>query len=169
MYFNFKAPINRWYSRVRRRFIKYYKNYLIQSFLATVVVFIILVILTAEHAVIIASIGASAFIVFAMPGNLTANPRRIIGGHIVGLISGSIVTLIPHTAVPTSIIIYALAVGISMLSMVALDVEHPPASGTGLGVAISGYSTSVSIAVIVSSIMLSLAHYVLKRRLKDLV
>ena len=40
---------------------------------------------TIEHAVVIASIGATAFIVFTMPRNITAKPRRVIGGHLAGL------------------------------------------------------------------------------------
>ena len=59
-----------------------------------------MLVLTMEHVVIIASIGATAFIVFLMPGNVTASPRRVIGGHVIGLISGYLVTLIPpHLAI----------------------------------------------------------------------
>jgi len=52
--------------------------------------------------------------------------------------------------------------------MVALDAEHPPAGGTALGVAITGFSPSVMIAVLTSSIVLSLAHRFSKRFLRDL-
>jgi CBS-domain-containing membrane protein len=67
-----------------------WKNYFYQSFLATVVVFIVLLLLNMEHAVVIASIGATAFIVFTMPRNITTAPRRVIGGHLIGLFSGSL-------------------------------------------------------------------------------
>ncbi len=46
--------------RICREFKPLWKNYLYQSFLATIVVFIILLLLNMEHAVVIASIGASA-------------------------------------------------------------------------------------------------------------
>jgi CBS-domain-containing membrane protein len=71
--------------RIRREFKRLWKNYLYQSFLATIVVFIVLLLLNMEHAVVIASIGATAFIVFTMPRNITAAPRRVIGGHLIGL------------------------------------------------------------------------------------
>ncbi len=128
-----------------------------------------LIILTVEHAVVIASIGASAFIVFAMPRNITARPRRVIGGHLVGFLSGSLLALIPHTTVHASILVYSLAVGLSILLMGAFGFGHAPASGTALGVAIGGFSAGALIAVVTSSILLSLTGYLLKKYLRDLV
>ncbi len=160
--------LKRRWMRIRGAFPVLWKHYLYQSLLAAIVVFVILLILTIENAVVIASIGASAFIVFTMPRNITARPRRVIGGHLVGLISGSLCALIPHSSTLASISVYALAVGISICLMVALDLEHPPASGTALGVAITGFSPGVIIAVITSSLVLSLAHHFSKKFLKDL-
>ena len=168
MYFKFLAYLQRRWVRIYSEFGRLWKNYIYQSFLAAIVVFVVLLLLTVEHAVVIASIGATAFIVFTMPRNITARPRRVVGGHIIGLLSGSICALIPHPTVFYSIVVYSLAVGVSIFLMVALDVEHPPASGTALGVAISGFSPSVMIAVLTSSIALSLAHYFSKRFLRDL-
>jgi len=85
MQFNFWASRQRRLYRIRREFKRLWKNYLYQSFLATIVVFIVLLLLNMEHAVVIASIGATAFIVFTMPRNITAAPRRVIGGHLIGL------------------------------------------------------------------------------------
>jgi CBS-domain-containing membrane protein len=157
----------RW-MRIRGAFPALWKHYLYQSLLAAIVVFIVLLILNIENAVVIASIGATAFIVFTMPRNITAKPRRVIGGHLIGLISGSLCTLIPHSSTLASISVFALAVGISICLMVALDFEHPPAAGTALGVAITGFSPGVMIAVITSSLVLSLAHHFSKKFLKDL-
>jgi CBS-domain-containing membrane protein len=154
--------------RIRGEFPRLWKNYIYQSFLAAIVVFIVLLLLTIEQAVIIASIGATAFIVFTMPRNICAKPRRVIGGHIVGLVSGSLCALIPHSSTLASISVIALAVGISICLMVAIDVEHPPASGTALGVALTGFTPGAMIAVLTSSIILSLAHTFLKKFLKDL-
>ena len=168
MQLNFWASWQQRLYRIRREFKRLWKNYLYQSFLATIVVFIVLLLLNMEHAVVIASIGATAFIVFIMPRNITAAPRRVIGGHLIGLFSGSLCALIPHSSILPSIVVYSLAVGISILLMVALDAEHPPAGGTALGVAITGFSPNVMIAVLTSSIVLSLAHRFCKKFLKDL-
>lgn len=150
------------------KFKLFWKNYLYQSFLATLAVFVVLLFLSIEQAVIIASIGASAFIVFAMPKNVTAKPRNVIGGHIVGLLSGSLCTLLPQPSFLYSISAYSLAVGISIFIMVVIDTEHPPAAGTALGVAMKGFSLHVAIAVITSAVILSSIHYILKSSLKDL-
>jgi CBS-domain-containing membrane protein len=168
MQLNFWASWQQRLYRIRREFKRLWKNYLYQSFLAALVVFIVLLLLNMEHAVVIASIGATAFIVFTMPRNITAAPRRVIGGHIIGLFSGSLCALIPHSSILPSIVVYSLAVGISTLLMVALDMEHPPAGGTALGVAITGFSPNVMLAVLTSSIVLSLAHRFCKKFLKDL-
>ncbi len=46
-------------------FRQYWKNYVLQSSLAAFAVFIVLYFLSMQYAVIIASLGATAFIVFA--------------------------------------------------------------------------------------------------------
>jgi CBS-domain-containing membrane protein len=168
MHFSSLDSARRRLHRIRRGFSRLWLNYIYQSLLATVVIFIILLLLNMEHAVVIASIGATAFIVFTMPRNVTAAPRRVIGGHIVGFICGSAFAFIPHPTALTAIIIYSLAVGTTVFLMVSLDVEHPPAGGTALGVAITGFSVSVMVAVLTSSIVLSLAHRFFKKYLKDL-
>lgn len=168
MPFDFLISVRRRLFRIRQGFRILWKHYLYQSFLATLVLFIVLFLLNAEHAVVIASIGSTAFIIFTIPRNTTAKPRRVIGGHIIGLLSGSLCSLIPQPSFTYSIIVYSLAVGISIFLMVALDAEHPPASGTALGVAITGFSPAVVAAVVTSSIALSLAHRFSEKFLKDL-
>lgn len=155
-------------AKIGKEFKLLWKNYLYQSFIAALVVFAVLQLLTAQHAVIIASIGSTAFIIFAMPKNITAEPRRVIGGHLVGLLSGSLCAFIPQPSVLSSIIVYSLAVAISIFLMVATDTEHPPASGTALGVAMTGFSLNVAIAILTSTITLSLVRHFLKKFLKDL-
>lgn len=139
-----------------------------QSLFAALAIFIVLLFLGLQNAVIIASIGATVFIVFAMPKGITAKPRNIIGGHSVGLIAGSLCALIPHPSFLYAIIVYSFTVGLSIFIMVVTDTEHPPASGTALGVVIRGFSLNVTIAVVTSAIILSLIHHFFKRYLKDL-
>jgi CBS-domain-containing membrane protein len=52
--------------------------------------------------------------------------------------------------------------------MVVTDTEHPPAAGTALGVAMTGISLDVFIAVISSIILLSLIHRFFRSHMKDL-
>ena len=55
-------------------FRQHWRNYVFQSLFATLAVFVVLYFLTLQNAVIIASLGATAFIVFAMPSYLPAQP-----------------------------------------------------------------------------------------------
>lgn len=149
-------------------FRRHWKSYVLQSMLATIALFIVLYFLSMQHAVIIASLGATAFIVFAMPANITAQARNVVGGHIVGLFCGFLFSLIPHPSLVSSILVYSLAVGVSIFIMVVSDTEHPPASGTALGVAMTGITFNVLLAVLLSIIILSAIHRLCKPYLKDL-
>ncbi len=149
-------------------FEQHWRNYVFQSLFATLAVFVVLYFLTLQNAVIIASLGASAFIVFAMPKALTANARNVIGGHIVGLFWGFVFSLVPHPTQFASLVCYSSAVGLSIFTMVVIDTEHPPASGTALGVAITGMHPDVLITVILSIVLLSLIHHFFKPYLRDL-
>jgi CBS-domain-containing membrane protein len=146
-----------------------WKSYVIQSGFTALSVFIIILILEMEHAVVIASIGATAFIVFAMPNNITAKPKKIIGGHIAGLITGSFFAVFTNDYIIINAFFYAAAVGVTFLIMVITDTEHPPAAGTALGLSITGYSSDAAIAVLTSVIILSFIHLFAKSKLKDLV
>ncbi|MFW6157912.1 MAG: HPP family protein [Planctomycetota bacterium] len=77
-------------SEMAREFRRHWKNYVLQSALATLILLLALVVLRLQQIVIAASIGSTAFIVFAMPGGLTAKARNVVGGHLVGGISGAV-------------------------------------------------------------------------------
>jgi CBS-domain-containing membrane protein len=154
--------------KIDKEFRQHWKNYVMQSILAACSVFIVLYFLSLQHAVVIASIGATAFIVFAMPDSITARPRNVIGGQLVGLLSGFLFSLLGQQVLLYSLIIYSLAVGTAIFTMVVIDTEHPPAAGTALGVAMTGISLDVFIAVTVSIILLSLIHKLFKPYIRDL-
>ena len=145
------------------------KNYLFQSLFATVSVFLILIILKFSNAIVIASIGATVFIVFAMPNSVSARPRSIIGGHLTGLLVGSLISLIPFSSFYIEMLILAASVGISMFIMVMIDCEHPPACGTALGIALIGFSWEIAFAVVIFSILLAAIHDIFKNVIRDLV
>ena len=117
--------------------------------------YIIILILGRERMVVASAIGATAFIVFAMPKSVSAQTRNVIGGHIVGLAAGHLSLAIP---LPFSIEC-ALAVAIAIFLMVALDVEHPPAAGTALAVVINEVSRDTFIAILASALILSQCRY----------
>ncbi len=159
--------------RLYKKFKLHWKNYVFQSLFATLAVFIVILFLNIKREpVIIASIGATAFIIFALPNSLTAKPRNVIGGQLIGIVCGFLCCLIPHSAVYNdniiSSLIYALAVGMSFFIMVVTDTEHPPGSATALGIVISSCSWAIVITIVASAVILSLIHVLLKKYLRDL-
>jgi CBS-domain-containing membrane protein len=154
----FRVPID-------KKFKELWKYYIWQSFLATIAFFIILLVLKEERMVLISALGATAFIVFAMPNAVSAYSKNVIGGHLVGLILGMIFFFIKMPYLYE----FPIVVGFAIFVMAALDVEHPPAVGTALAVVINEVSPDVSLIIIATAVMLSLCHYYLRRHLKDLV
>jgi len=141
----------------------------LQSLLASLSVFMLLWLLHMQNLIVVASIGATAFVVFTMPQDVTAKPRNVVGGHLVGFACGSLCALIPHQTLTFSAMVYSLAVGSSILIMVTIDTEHPPAAGTALGVVIAGFSTAMMFSIVASILMLAIIHHILKPYLKELI
>lgn len=146
----------------------HWKNYVYQSALAALAIFIITIILRMQNAVIIASLGSSAFIIFALPNAASAKSRNVIGGHIVGILAGSLFSIVPQTVFFLTALTYAFAVGLSILIMVVTDTEHPPAAGTALGIAMSRSSPKIITAIIISAVVLALVRHFFKRYIRDL-
>ncbi|RLG73997.1 MAG: HPP family protein, partial [Thermoprotei archaeon] len=64
-------------SRLAKDFRILWKNYVLQSLLATISIFIVLLFLSLQHAVVIASIGATTFIIFTMPNSIAAKSKNV--------------------------------------------------------------------------------------------
>ena len=151
----------------------HWRNYVFQSLLATASLFCVLLFLERGSEVIVASLGATAFVVFALPNSLTAQPRNVIGGHIVGLACGFAGYWLLHILpMPEQFIaeagVHALAVGLSIFVMVTIDTEHPPAAGTALGAAIAGPGERLIISVLFFSIVFTVIRLLAKKHLRDL-
>lgn len=163
---------------IDKSFTRAPKSYIIQSLLATVAIVIILYFVEVlTHAAIVAALGASTFIVFAMPHSITAQPRRLIGGHAVGLLSGLLCYYVFFTsplgelAANWEFLIWfacALSVGLSIFLMTITNSEHPPASATAVGIVAHGWSYQTVIFVLVCAIGLAIARRLLRRYLRDL-
>jgi len=127
---------------------------------------------------IVAALGASTFIVFAMPNSRTAGPRRLIGGHIVGILCGMLWFFIfscdplEELSCNYDLVVwfsYALSVVLSLFFMTITNTEHPPAASTALGIAAFGVSWETILFVISFAVFLSLARWLLRRWLIDLI
>ncbi len=148
------------------KFKKLWIYYILQSLLAALALFVLVLVLGKDKMVLISAMGATSFIAFAMPKAVSAQTRNIIGGHLVGLACG---TIFYFTPLPY-LVEYPCVVGIAIFLMVALDVEHPPAAGTALAVVINEASPiDAFVIIMISALILSQSRYFLRRYLKDLV
>ena len=164
---------------IDKSFVKAPKSFIVQSLLAVVVVGVILTFVEVlTHAVIVAALGASTFIVFAMPRSVTAQPRRLIGGHVIGLICGSLCYFVFLTGPLGKVlanweftlwVVCALSVGLSIFLMAITNTEHPPAASTALGIVAHAWSYQIIIFVLSCAICLAIARRLLRSRLRDLV
>ena len=156
---------------------RYWKNYLVQCALATLALLAIMLVMdVVVRAAIVVAIASSAFIVFVMPHSWASTPRRVIGGHVVAVIVASGFALLYLTPVGgfvaeshlTSDLMAAAAVGLSILIMVSINTEHPPAAGTVLVLVVEGWALSTVLIVLLGAVILSVVHAFLRRRLVNL-
>jgi len=154
-------------SDIKTKFIVFWPYYLLQSALASIA-FLIIVFLIGDSSkmVVISSMGATSFIVFALPKAYSAQTRNVIGGHFVGMLCGALFYLF----IPAPYWLeYPLVVGIAIFLMVALDFEHPPAVGTALAVVINEINLQIFAIIIVSTIVLSQVRFYVRKYLKNLI
>ncbi len=155
-----------------------FNRYLLQSAMASIVVLVLLLILdTVTQTVLIAALGASTFIAFAVPRSLQSDPRYMIGGYLVGILVGSSIStlnaslhfsdiVVTHTVM---IIFGAIATGLAMFVMVVTKTEHPPAAALALGLVLNEWDLLTLVVVIVGVIALSIFKRLVLPILMDLM
>jgi CBS-domain-containing membrane protein len=91
-------------------------------------------LLSPASVLIIASLGATAVLLFAVPHGALSQPWPIIGGHLISAFIG--VTC--HKYLPETAISAGLAVGLSVGAMYYLRCIHPPGGATALTAVVGG-------------------------------
>jgi len=86
-----------------------------------------------------ASFGSSVVVVFGYPKNEFAQPKNVILGHLLCTLVGIIFVSLFKITQDRSIFFLALglAIGISVMLMMALNITHPPAGGNTIVVMIA--------------------------------
>jgi CBS domain-containing membrane protein len=125
------------------------------------------------------SLASSAYLVFTNPSSPVARYHRIIGGYLVSVLVGLLIHILLshisqhmqiHTTIPHLFWITAsIAVGISMLLMVLLGYEHPPAAGVALVLVLDINDYSTLFVILGAAAVLALLKKLLKYTLVDLV
>ncbi len=162
-------------SRLRKENVK---RYALQCSLAAAVVLILLMVLDAvTQTVLIAALGASVFIAFAVPRSLHSSPRCLIGGYLAGILAGSAMATLNIalefsdvvTAHASMVVFGALATGLAMFLMVVTKTEHPPAAALALGLVLNEWTLLTLVVVIVGVIALSICKQLVLPILMDLL
>jgi len=162
-------------SRLRSENIK---RYALQCSLAALVVLILLLVLDAfTQTVLIAALGASTFIAFAVPRSLHSSPRCLIGGYLAGILAGSLMSTLNIaidfsdivTAHAAMVVFGAVATGLAMFLMVVTKTEHPPAAALALGLVLNEWSLLTLVVVMVGVIALSICKRLVLPILMDLL
>ena len=78
-----------------------------------------------------ASFGSSVVVVFGYPDNEFAQPKNVLFGHLLCALVGIIFVILFKISQDRTIFFLAigLAVGLSVMLMMALKITHPPAGG----------------------------------------
>jgi CBS domain-containing membrane protein len=115
----------------------------------------------SSQPLLIAPIGASAALVFAIPASPLAQPRAVIGGNLLSAVIGvTAALLIPHP------LLAAIAgAGVATIAMLLTRTLHPPGGAIALGAAMAGTGAGAKLAsyghallpVALCSVLLTLA------------
>ncbi|KYK31535.1 MAG: hypothetical protein AYK22_02255 [Thermoplasmatales archaeon SG8-52-3] len=164
---------------IDKKFRKNTLKYIFQCFLATITILAVLIFLDVlNKTAIITALGASAFIIFTMPTQYSSDPRRLIGGYIVGLIVGFIFFFISQSQIKstfgfsetTALVIFgAIAIGFAIFIMAVTNTEHAPAAGIALGLVINPWDYITIIFIILAMLWLAIIRYILREYLMDLI
>jgi len=162
-----------------KKFKKNRLKYIFQCFLATLTIFAVLIFLDVlNEAALITALGASAFIVFTMPTQYSSDPRRLIGGYIVGLIVGFMFFLLSistssnqifENEITLLVIFGAISVGFAVFIMAVTNTEHAPAAGIALGLVINKWDYLTIIFIILAILWLAGIRIILKNYFMDLI
>jgi len=154
------------------------KRYTLQCTLAGVVVLILLFVLDAvTQTVLIAALGSSTFIAFAVPRSPHSDPRHMIGGYLVGIFAGSLMGTLnmalqindASIAHAWMIVFGALATALAMFIMVVTKTEHPPAAALALGLVLNEWNFVTLLVILAGIISLSVLKRLVLPMLMDLL
>ena len=159
-------------------FKRYPGHYLWQCSLAVVMFLLVLLFLDAlEHTAIIATLGATAFIVFALPRSYSSTLRHLLGGYAVGITVGCLCSYLAlglgdsgtvRVGNAAVVISGAIAVGAAIFLMAILNMEHPPAAGMALSLVINPWELQTMLFIVGVVLLFALVKEFLKRRMIDL-
>ncbi len=169
------SPRRRWFDA---RFRDHWPQFICQSLMAMGSMLLIMLLLDrVQQTVLIASLGASSFIAFSMPHKPDSAPRYLVGGYLVGMLAGCLLSLAEAPLVEygvigprtVEIICAAIALGLAFFIMVITDTEHPPAAALALGFVLNEWDLFALVVVMSGIVMITVIKEGTKEKLIDLL
>jgi CBS-domain-containing membrane protein len=149
-------------SVIDKKLKKNLARYIVQCGLATGTILLILIFLDIlTDTAIIATLGATAFIVFTMPRAYASGPRPLFGSYLIGICVSRVFSFVSTaifkipiiiTQITAYIIFGSLAVGVAIFLMTITNTEHAPAAGMALGLVINKWDF-LTILFIVAAVL----------------
>ena len=156
---------------------KDFKSYIFQSFLTFICVGTALLLHGLFGGFIVASLGASSFIIFITPHTNSSRNRNILGSYACGAVAGILFSFLHRYAFAFNFegLDYALllscaaAAATTTLLMVTTGFVHPPAAALALGLANDPECLKTALAALIGAIMLCAARWLLRKHIKNLI
>lgn len=155
------------------------RPFFLQSAIAAFIVMVLMVLhQVLPSPALIAALGASSFVAFTMPNVPLSSPRRLIGGYACGVIVGVACHFVLQwqwllaAGLPEEtarIALAGLSVGLGVLTMVALDMEHAPAASIVLGLVLDEWRPWNILYVMAGIIVLAVLKELVRPILRDLI
>ncbi len=109
---------------------------------------------SGAHLMIVASMGASAVLLFAVPHGALSQPWPLVGGHLISATIG----VACQMAIPNELIAAPIAVGIAITAMHYARCIHPPGGATALTAVIGGPTVhALGLGFIVNPILINVS------------
>jgi CBS-domain-containing membrane protein len=153
-------------------------HYIFQCALATLCLVLALLFMDAlTHTALIATLGATAFIVFALPNSDAARARPLLGGYFIGIASGAACSRLAALPGVVSLLggrdaavvpFAAVAAGLAIFLMTATNSEHPPAGGIALGLVVNEWDLMTLVYVVGAAALFVAVRRLSRGRLIDL-
>jgi CBS-domain-containing membrane protein len=149
----------------------------LQCALVLVALSLILALYELLGGIIVASLGASSFILFVTPHTNSSKSINLIGGYICGSLSGvsfgllhRVFNMFDYESMHLALIIgCASAAAVAMLLMVLAGVPHPPAAALAIGLAADSHSPRMALAALIGVTILCAVRYLLRKQVKNLI
>jgi CBS-domain-containing membrane protein len=148
-----------------------------QCLLVVISLGLFLMLLEFFGGIIVASLGASSFILFATPHTNSSKAANLIGSYIFGAFSGIIFSFLhsyllslDYEAVHV-IMIFACscAAALTTFLMVKTGLVHPPAAALAVGLSVDPRCLQTGAAAVAGVIILCSVRYLLRNHVKNLV